>query len=49
MPFISISMRKSYLGGGGKGQLNREHSQSFRYNKGNKVLGLEFGDHIGDW
>jgi hypothetical protein len=20
-----------------------------RYNKGDKVLGLEFGDHIGDW
>jgi hypothetical protein len=20
-----------------------------RYNKGDKVLGLEFGDHMGDW
>lgn len=23
--------------------------KSYSYNKGDKVVGLEFGDHIGDW
>lgn len=24
-------------------------NRSIRYNKGDKVLGMEFGDHLGDW
>lgn len=43
--FISMRKPDAYANSYGNGG----NSPQYRYNKGNKVLGLEFGDHIGDW
>lgn len=44
MPFTFTSMRKY-----GKSSYAFVFADVFRFNKGDKVLKMEFGDHIGDW